>query len=90
MKFLKTALFIDYLRWLLLHCELSLKIKLKYTNGLQLVTSVKSELLHRCFLFPFFAVTSILNTFTQRGAAFTAVLIINEIVNTEILTLPVR
>ena len=37
--------------------------KLKYTNGLQLGTSLKSDLLHRYLLFPFFAGTSILNIF---------------------------
>ena len=37
--------------------------KLKYTNGLQLGTSLKSDLLHRYLLFPFFVGTSILNIF---------------------------
>ena len=44
--------------------------------GLHLVTSLKSVLLHRYFLFPFFPGTSI---FTYREAAFAADLIINEI-----------
>ena len=34
--------------------------KLKYTNGLQPVSSLKSELLHSCLLFLFLAGTSIL------------------------------
>ena len=68
-KSLRTAFVIGRLWWLLLHCELPIFInieivgKLKYTNGLQLVTSLKSELLHRYLLFPFFAGTSILNIF---------------------------
>ena len=53
--------------------------KLKYTNGVQLVTSLKSELLHRYLLYSFFAGISISNLFTYRGAAFAAVLIVNEI-----------
>ena len=70
-KSLRTAFFIEHLRWLLLQkrwerdvlifINIEIVGKLKYTNGLQLVTSLKSELLHRYLLFPFFA---ILNIFT--------------------------
>ena len=52
--------------------------KLKYTNGLQPVTSLKSELFHRYLLFPFSPVGSILNIYIEREAAFEGVLIISE------------
>ena len=64
---------------ILIFINIEIVEKLKYTNGLQLVTSFKSELLHRYFLFPFFPGTSILNIFAYREAAFAAVLVINEI-----------
>ena len=57
-KSLGTAFFIERLWRLLVRCELSIFInieivgKLKYTNGLQLVTSLKSEFNHRYILFP--------------------------------------
>ena len=60
-KSLRTAFVIERLWRLLLHCELPIFInieivgKLKCTNGLQLVTSLKSEFNHR---------TSILSIFT--------------------------
>ena len=52
--------------------------KLKYTSGLQPVTSLKSELLHRYLLFLFFARTSYFKEHLI-GAAFEAVLISSEI-----------
>ena len=50
---------------------------LKYTSGLQLVTSLKSELLHRYLLFLF--LQEHLSQEYLIGAAFEAVLIISEI-----------
>ena len=40
--------------------------KLKYTNGLHIIPSLKSELLRRYILFPFFGGTSISNRERER------------------------